>query len=71
MYREAGLESLEHARSDFTFELSRCYEVNLLLVSVYFFYVHCNLLCHIDVIQQQKHREYTVHGLYCYIVAMS
>ena len=40
--------------------------MNLLFVSVYFFYVHCNLLCHIDVIQQQKHREYTVHGLYYY-----
>ena len=36
-------------------------------MSVYFFYVHWNLLCYIDVIQQQKHREYTVHGLCCYI----
>ena len=39
------------------FELSRCYSSLLLFVSVHFLYVPCNLLCHIDVIQQQKKAE--------------
>ena len=43
MYREAGLESLEHARSDFTFELSRCYWLKsaCFLCQCIFFYVIC------------------------------
>ena len=50
------------------FELSRCYSSLLLFVSVHFLYVPCNLLCHIDVIQQQKKAECiaTMHGLYYY-----
>ena len=39
------------------FELSRCYSSLLLFVSVHFLYVPCNLLCHTDVIQQQKKAE--------------
>ena len=55
------------ARSDFMFELSRRYSSLLCFVSVHFLYVPRNLLCHNDVIQQQKRSwMYTVHGLYCY-----
>ena len=55
------------ARSDFMFELSGCYSSLLPFVSVHFLYVPCNLLCHNDVIQQQKKSwMYAVHGIYCY-----
>ena len=44
--------SLETPEQEVTkFELSRCYST---FVSVHFLYVPCNLLCHIDVIQQQN-----------------
>ena len=50
--------SLETPEQEVTkFELSRCYSSLLLFVSVHFLYVPCNLLCHIDVIQQQKKAE--------------
>ena len=50
--------SLETPEQEVTkFELSRCYSSLLVFVSVHFLYVPCNLLCHIDVIQQQKKAE--------------
>ena len=57
------------ARSDYKFELSRCYSSLLLFVSVHFLYVHCNLLCHIAWCHStaEKSWMYTMHGLYYYI----
>jgi len=54
------------ARSDFMFELIRCYSSLLLFVSVHFLYVPCNLFATLMSFNSRKKLNVSMHGLYYY-----
>ena len=65
-HMQISMLPLPKKHSNFIFELGRCNSSLLAFGVSVFLYVHPNLFCNNNLIQQQGQAECTMHGLYCY-----